>query len=296
MHLRTVVHLLLVCTFFLSQPSTVAQISLNDDLARVISLTSTPTRIISLAPSITETLFSVGAGKQVAGVTDYCNYPAEARQKPHVGGVINPSIETIISLAPDLIILSMEGNVREDFAKLVSLGIPVFVTNPRNLSGIYKSISDLGRLTGHSARAETLVTALKARERTIAAPMHLRVEQKVMLIVSLQPLIVAGSRTFIAELMELAGGLNIARTSPGTYPTYSRESVVAENPDVIIAMSDAVKSTAELLEAYPEWAQLSAVKNQKVFRIDSDIISRPGPRALEGLEALHSMISFNKGK
>lgn len=294
MFLRSVTLSIFLCLFALPLTTGIAQTSFTDDLNRIVVLPSSPKRIVSLAPSITETFFAVGAGEQVVGVTDYCNYPEEANKKARIGGVVNPNIETIVSLKPDLIILSMEGNVREDFAKLTGLNIPVFVTNPRNLLGIYKSINDLGEITGHADEAEILIDGLRTRERRIAASMRQHNVRTVMLIVSLQPLIVVGSKTFIGELIALAGGLNIARSSPATYPTYSRESVIEENPDVIIAMSDAVKDVADLTNSYPEWAQLSAIQNKKIFRIDSDIISRPGPRAIDALEALYNLMKFDK--
>jgi iron complex transport system substrate-binding protein len=260
-------------------------ISVVDDLNRTITILSSPGRIVSLAPSITETLFAVGADDQIVGVTDYCNYPEEAKLKTRVGGVINPSIETIISLKPDLIILSMEGNVREDFNELVSFGIPVFVTNPRTLSGIHKSIGDLGTLTGHAEQAAHLVQMMLAREDSLRSAALGR-KRKVLFIVSLQPLIVVGSKTFVAELLDLAGGLNIGGTSSSTYPTYSREAVVAENPEVLLVMSGIVAEPRDLIRLFPEWERIDAIRTQSVFTLDADIVSRPGPRAVNALETL----------
>ena len=278
---------------FLAVRPAIAELSVVDDLNRTITLPSTPQRIVSLAPSITETLFAVGAGDQVVGVTDYCNYPEEAKHKPRVGGVVNPSIETIVSLKPDLIILSMEGNVREDFNKLLSLGIPLFVTNPRTLSGIHKSIGDIGRLTGHREQATRLVQVMLGREdslKTAAAG----TKRKVLFIVSLQPLIVVGSRTFLAELLDLAGGLNIARTSTSTYPTYSREAVVAENPDVLLIMSGILAETRDLVQLFPEWDRIDAIRTRNVFTLDADIVSRPGPRVVDALENLFHILHGEK--
>jgi iron complex transport system substrate-binding protein len=262
------------------------QISLTDDLGRKVTLPRIPERIVSLAPSITETLFAIGAGGQVAGVTDYCTYPGEAHTKPRVGGMINPSIEAIVGLHPDLIILSMEGNVRDDFRKLTGLGIPVFVTNPRTLHQIYQSITTLGTLTGREQEAARLVDTMQNRERHVVAPMRQRIEPTVLLIVSLQPLMVAGSGTFLSELMTLAGGRNLAASSPSTYPQFSREAVVDGNPDVLIVLSDAGGQGTDVITQYPEWRDLKAVRNGRVFRVDPDILSRPGPRATEGLELL----------
>jgi iron complex transport system substrate-binding protein len=265
-----------------------AEVSVTDDLGRVVNLVSAPHRIISLAPSITETLFAIDAGNQVVGVTDFCNYPPEAQQKDRVGGMTNPSIETIVDLKPDLIIVSMEGNVREDFNKLLEIGAPVFVTNPRTLNGIHKSVRDLGLLTGNTGSAARLVGAMRRCEDSIKS--LTTVTKHVLLIVSLQPLIVVGNKTFLAELLELAGGVNIAGSSLSTYPTLSREAVVAANPEVIIVMKDALSNMDELLKLFPEWTTLGAFQTHQVFRIDSDIVSRPGPRAADAVIHLHRII------
>ena len=259
-----------------------------DDLGRPVTLHATARRIISLAPSITETLFALGAGDDVMGVTDFCNYPPAAKEKQRVGGITNPSLETMIDLKPDLIILSMEGNVREDFNKLAGIGVSVFVTNPRTLAGIHKSIHDIGLLTGRVGSALSLIGAMQHDEDSIR--LLAKSTNRVLLIVSLQPLIVVGGKTFLAELLELAGGTNIAGTSPFTYPTLSRETVVAANPDVIIVMSDALNATDGLLGSFPEWKTLNAFRSHRVFRVDSDIVSRPGPRATDALIHLYRII------
>jgi iron complex transport system substrate-binding protein len=268
-----------------------AQVTVTDDLQRGVTLPGTPERIVSLAPSITETLFAIGAGDQVAGVTDYCNYPKEVTGKLRVGGMINPSIETIVSLRPDLILLSMEGNVRDDFRKLTGLGIPVFVTNPRTLQGIYKSIADLGTLTGRTEESARVLASMQSRERRVRAPMKARIERSVLLIVSLQPLMVAGSGTFLSEILTLAGGRNIAGSSSSTYPQFSREAVVEGDPEVLLILSDAGGGSQNLTDRYPEWRHLRAVRNGRVYYVDPDILSRPGPRAADGLERVALLLN-----
>ena len=265
-----------------------AQVSVVDDLGRTVTLAGAPHRIVSLAPSITETLYAIDDGDNVAGVTDFCNYPPEARKKTRVGGITNPSIEAIVGLKPDLIVLSMEGNVRDDFQKLTGLGIPAFVTNPRTLAGIHKSILDLGRLTGKADTSTRLVHMMQEREDSITSMVTSK--QRVMLVVSLQPLIVVGNKTFLSELLERAGGVNIAGSSPSTYPTLSREAVIASDPDVIIVMSEVLADPGELVQLFPEWATLKAFSTHQVYRIDSDLVSRPGPRAVDGLAALYRII------
>jgi iron complex transport system substrate-binding protein len=270
--------------------SSTQEVSITDDLGRRIELPSPAQRIVSLAPSITESLFAIGAGDQVVGVTTYCNYPPAALKKPKVGGIVNPSIEEIVGLRPDLIILSMEGNVRDDFEKLTSFGIPVFVSNPRSLGGIHRSVEQLGRLTGREARAHQVVAAMQSREDSITNAARQAPVQRVLFFVSLQPLIVVGARTFLNELIERAGGTNPAAATVSTFPAYSREAVLSVDPDTIVMMSGLIDQPRDVQMLYPEWAQLRAVRAGRVYQIDADIVSRPGPRAVDALDALYHLL------
>jgi iron complex transport system substrate-binding protein len=279
--------------FLLGSSLAAAQVTVTDDLQRTVTLPKPAQRIVSLAPSITESLFSIGAGPSIAGVTDYCNYPPETKQKPHVGGMITPSIEAIAALRPDLILVSMEGNLREDFSTLTALGVPVAVTNPRSLDGIYRSLTMLGTLTDRVDSAARLITSLRAREQAIVRSMPTQAP-RVLLLVSIQPLIAAGDKTFIDELLRRAGSRNVAAGLRMTYPTLNREAVVHDDPDVIFVMSDVLSTPDALIQLYPEWKQLTAVRNGRIHRLDADIISRPGPRAVDGLQLLSSLIHRNR--
>ncbi len=245
-----------------------------DDLGRSIVLQSPAQRIVSLAPSITETLFAVGAGGQVVGVTDYCDYPPEARDKQSIGGMIGPSVEMIISLEPDLIIVTPEGNAQESFRQIRDIGVPVFVTNPRSLEGIYKSIHDLGQLAGRTDEAAAVISTMRAAEDSLKLMTGVKVS--ILLIISVQPLIVAGTGTFLAEMIELGGGENVAAKSGLSYPTFSREQVVASDPAVIILTAD-IPGKREVLSLYPEWQQVAAFRTGRVHEMDPNLASRPGP-------------------
>lgn len=277
-----------------AHPCAASQVSVTDDLQRTIVLPSPAQRVVSLAPSITETLFAIGAGNQVVGVTDYCNYPAEAATKQRVGGIINPSIEAIVSLQPDLIVLSMEGNARSDFEKITSFGIPVFVSNPRTLDGISTSILQLGKLTGRSETAQRLTQSMALRADSIARKTQRMKNRTCLFFVSLQPIIVVGRETFLAELIGRAGGTNTVAQTASTYPQYSREAVLKDNPDVLIFMSDVLTNSGELTRFYPEWRNLTAVKRRRIYRVDPDVVSRPGPRAIDGLELLYRIINESR--
>jgi len=266
-----------------------AQVTLLDDLHRQVTLQQPATRIVSLAPSITESLFAIGAGDQVVGVTDYCDFPPQARSCNRVGGMINPSIEAIVGLSPDLIIVSMEGNQRQDFITLTGLKVPVFVTNPRTLEGINRSLGQLGTLTGHTGEAAKLVDSLSRRTAQLRAAGDKR-RTRTILFVSVQPLMAVGAKTFLNELLTAAGGDNLAAASGLTYPSLSREMVLTEDPEVMLITSDALESTENITAMYPEWTQLSAVRSGHVYRINPDLVTRPGPRAVEGLAMLISYL------
>lgn len=276
---------LLAATMFTPVQNTVGDVTVVDDLGRTVHLGSPAHRVISLAPSITECLFAIGAGDRVAGVTDYCTFPPAAAVKPKVGGITTPSIEAIIRLQPDLIILSMEGNVRQDFDRLTTLNIPVFVTNPRTLEGIHRSIIHLGHLTGHEGNADSLSHTMRVRETAVRERVGSS-RVSVLLFLSVEPLIAVGGKTFLDDLLRLAGGDNLATDIRGTYPALSREAVLTRNPDVILLTTDLVPDTDHLLARFPEWRTLDAVRKGRVYRIDPDIISRPGPRSLDALELL----------
>jgi iron complex transport system substrate-binding protein len=283
-----------IAVLLLSGPvPSAAQVTVTDDLHRTVTLPAAARRIISLAPSITESLFAIGAGELVVGVTEYCTFPPEAARRVRVGGMITPSIETIVSLKPDLILVSMEGNLREDFLRLTDLDVPVVVTNPRTLDDIASSIRLLGTLAGHTDEADSLVRRLAARRRHLQDGVTSR-SQRVLMFVSLQPLIAVGPGTFLHDLLTSAGASNLAAHTGMTYPAYSREAVTAGDPDVLLILSDALPALDGVTALFPEWERLTAFRNGRVFLVDADLVSRPGPRAVDGLELLVSLIQTGR--
>jgi iron complex transport system substrate-binding protein len=200
--------------------------------------------------------------------------------------MLNPTIERIVQLRPDLIIMSASGNMETDYQALTSLGFPTFVSNPRTIDGVLKSILDIGRLTGRSSVAESLVDSLRHRRDEAIRRATAEVPQKVLLLLSLNPLIAAGHGTFLDQMITAAHGENIVRDSTTAYPLVSREEVFRRRPDVIIATNDMVKSEKAIATAYPEWKDLPAIRNKRIALVDASIVSRPGPRIVKGLEAL----------
>jgi iron complex transport system substrate-binding protein len=271
-------------------PAQVRQpITVTDDLGRTVTLNAPARRVVSLAPSITECLFAIGAGDQVVGVTDFCTAPEAARTKPRIGGMVNPSMEAIVNLQPDLVLVSMEGNLKEDMLRLTGLQIPVFVTNPRTLQGIRTSIAQLGRLLGRDTSAAEVVRRMQVREdslRAVVSPSKV----DVLLAVSIRPLMVAGKGTFLHELLEAAGARNLGALARGTYPTLSREMVLRYDPSVLLLLSDTGADSVTLQTMFAEWPHLSAVREQRVYTLNADLFSRPGPRAEEGLALLITLL------
>ncbi len=261
-----------------------------DDLGRTVTIVQPLKRVVSLAPNITEILYAVGADSILAGVTDYCDYPPQAKQKPHMGGMINPNIETIVGASPDLVLMSVEGNSRLDYEKLEKLSIPVFAINPRTIEGVLKSILDIGKLTGTSPAAEHLVAELRSQRDSISKIYKQCQHPRILVIFSITPLMVAGNGSFVNELITDAGGMNLGAVGKGSYPLFSREEILRLQPDEIILTSDIAFSPDQLIQQFPEWHTLHAIQRNTVSIIDASLISRPGPRVIKALAQLSQII------
>ncbi|MFN3134543.1 MAG: cobalamin-binding protein [Candidatus Kryptonium sp.] len=283
-HLKLILLILYIATQLFTQ------IKIYDDLGREIEFDSPPQRIVSLAPSITETLFFLGVADKVVGVTRYCNFPPEAKSKTIVGGVIDPNYEVIVSLKPDLVIMTVEGNTRETFDKLTNIGFKVFVTNPRNFNGIFKTIFDIGKICGIEERANFLVDSLKKELERVKASNAGKIKPKIFVLLSLNPLMTAGKNTFINEIIENAGGMNIVGNLGQNYPILNREQILKVNPDMIILTEPNIGKD-ELLRMFPEWRHIKAVKENKIFKIDPDILLRPSPRVVLATKIIAQFIS-----
>ncbi|GAB4504945.1 MAG: ABC transporter substrate-binding protein [Anaerolineales bacterium] len=264
-------------------------VSFTDSLGNEILVTVPVQRIVSLAPSVTETLFAIGAGGQVVGRTDYCDYPAEVKNLPSIGGFSaeSISIETIISLEPDLVI---GGSVlqAEVVKALQDEGIQAFVSQPASLAEIQDAALLFGSLTGHTDEAAAVVDEMQARiDAVTSAVSSLPADQRPTVFYEVwhEPLMSANGKTFIGELIDLAGGVNIFADLPDEYPTVSVEQVVEADPQFIIGPSShGDQMTAEVIGAREGWENLSAVKNKAIYIVDGDIVSRAGPRIVIALE------------
>lgn len=192
-----------------------------DQTGRRVFIPDRPARLVSLAPSITETLFALGLGDQVVGDTDYCEYPPEARQKPHVGSILSPNLEKIVALRPDLVLGSPEANRRETADQLDRLAIPVYGVKAESVEGSLRSIEDLGRLLGREAAARALVESLRRRIAAVEQRAATRAHPKILFVVWYRPLTTAGPHSFIDDVFRRAGGTPVTAGLQGEWPRLS---------------------------------------------------------------------------
>jgi iron complex transport system substrate-binding protein len=243
-----------------------------------------PRRIISLAPSLTESLFALGVGDRVVGVTDYCQNPPEAQQKPRIGGIVNPNFETIVSLKPDLVFATSEANKFEVLARFEQFKIPVFSITPKNIVGVLESLRLMGEAADASVQAEQLIQGLKQRYAAVQSKLRGLPLVRVLIAYDLQPVITGGKRTFPTDLVASAGGHSIAAGLDQDWPRLNMEFILQQDPEVILlaAMPDAEKQ-ARVLSGLPGWKNLTAVRRKRIFVVD-DRINQPGPRIMEALD------------
>ena len=262
-----------------------------DALGRSITLKARPARIITLAPSLTEILYSLGLGKRVVGVTKFSSYPREAASKPKVGSYIDLNAEKIISLFPDLVIGTVDGNQPWVVELLEEAGIHVFIVNPRNVKEVIDTIAILGKVCGADERANVLVDQLTRRLHRIVNRIASKERPLVFLQINVKPIMTVNRNTFHHDLIRLAGGRNMSENEPITYPRISLEEVITRKPEVIIISSMERGGRFEKARLrWLTWRSIPAVKNKRVHLIDSDLIDRPSPRIIEGLESMARII------
>ncbi|MEW5932618.1 MAG: cobalamin-binding protein [Bacillota bacterium] len=268
--------------------------TITDGTGRQVTIPAQPQRIISLAPSCTEILFALGLGAKVVGVDKFSNYPPEAQNLEKVGGFSDPSVEKIAALKPELILGT--GMHKKVLPQLEALGIPVVLFDPKDVDGVLADIQTVGSLTGATEAAGKLASDVRSRITRVKEKLDASVpgDQRpwVYYEVYSEPIMTVGPHTLIHQLIELAGGRNIAYDAQTDYPEFSSEAVIQRNPAVIIFPSfhGSASLTVDKLKARPGWATIAAVKNGRVHPIDADLISRPGPRIADAVEELAHII------
>lgn len=262
-----------------------------DSLGRKITLEAPPQRVISLAPSLTEILYFLGLGDRVVGVTTFSYYPPEAAKKPKVGSYVNLNVERIISLSPDLVIGTVDGNEPGVVDLLEQAGIAIYLVNPRSLRQVMEAVSAIGLVCGIPKKARSLAMKLMRRVDRIVEKTRSLKKALVFLQINVKPIMSVNKETFHHDLIRLSGGRNMTRDAPIPYPRISLEEVIGRKPEVILISS--MERGREFEKARLEWLKwtfLPAVKNKRVHLIDSDLIDRPSPRIVRGLEIMAKLI------
>ncbi len=258
--------------------------SIRDELGRDIVVPDHPHRLICLAPSITDTVYELGRGDDVVGITDYTKYPPEAKQKPSVGGVINPSIEALVALKPDLVLAIGDLNSSDLVRSIEHLGIPVFIVAPHGVEGIYHSIGSIGKAINQEAQASALIARLRAREQAVRERVAGKKAPSVLFLVWSDPIITAGRGAFITELISIAGGKSVSDDLPNEWPRLSFETIIARQPEYLL-LTRGSPTSLQTLQQQGAWQRLEAVKKGKIFYAD-DRIDFPSPLAFDALEDL----------
>ncbi len=266
-----------------------------DGLNRMVTLHGTPKRIVSLAPSYTEILFALGAGAQVVGRDEFSDYPAEAKSIPSIGGSMGKyNFEQIAALQPDLVLAS-QLNTPEQVKTLEDLKITVYyLTNPFDLDGLYANLKTVGGLVGKSDAAHALADALQKRVQAVVDAAS-KQTTKIKVFYELDATDpakpwTAGPGSYIDTMLKLIGGQNVAAGLKSDYAQISQEDLVAGNPDIILLGDGAYGVTPAQVAARPGWSGISAVKNNRIFTFDDNLVSRPGPRLVDGLEMLYKIL------
>lgn len=300
---RTLPAKIISCTFlvfFLVAGVSPARKNVKDLLGREMVIPDNPRRIVALAPSVTEIIYALGQEHRLVGVTQFSDYPEAARHLPQVGSYVQLDLKRIVALRPDLCIAIKDGNPKAVIDRLASLGIPVYAVDPRDLETVMQTIIAIGNILDAEQKASRIVNDIQQRVDAVkvtAAKAQSR--PRVFLQIGISPIVSVGSPTFIHQLIEMAGGENLA-AGPVSYPRFSREQVLGMAPEVIIITSMERSTVFEEVKAeWARWTQLPAVRDHRIFLVDSNLFDRPTPRLVEGLEMLAKLIHpelFKEGK
>lgn len=284
MHKKYILNLVAFAWFSLLSAPVLSEVRVVDDLGRSLVLSQPAERVISLAPHITENLYSVGAGEQLVAAVSYSDYPEAAKALPRVGDFANLNIERILSLKPDLVVAWIDGSSSAQLGRLEQLGIPVLRESPDSFAEIATSLRRLGVLTGNDREAERVAADLEARVGYLRERFQAQPPLTVFYQLWHQPLITSNRSQLIDRIVRLCGGRNIFADRPEIAPRVNLEAVIAADPDVIL--SGVEKHDPQWREQWKRWTQMKAVKHGFLFATDADQVHRATLRALAGAEAV----------
>jgi iron complex transport system substrate-binding protein len=260
-------------------------ICVTDHLSREVCIPQVPRRVISLAPSLTEILFALDAGNLLVGRTERCNFPPEAERVPIVGAYMNPDLERVMNLNPDLILAPQAGTRKEVITRLADLNLPVFVDDSHNLEDIRDLLFKLGHLLGRETQARHIVDEFDRVRSKVKERIKTQNEPSVLFAVGLAPLVVAGGNSFLGSMIREAGGRNIAETERTPFPKFSIEEVLRQDPDFILVLDKECPGD-KCVEMWKRHRHLKAVREGKIYVLEGDLMARPSPRIGDGLMQL----------
>ena len=257
-----------------------------DELGRTVLVPDRPHRVLCLTPSLTETVYELGAGELVVGVTDYTEFPVEARSKPSVGGLVDPSMEKIVALGPDLVLMVARLNRPETIRQLEDLSLPVFVVDPQGLEGILKMVRSVGEAIHRDAEARYLVAQLAQKRDAVLARVKGLPRPKILVVVWYEPVLTVGSKAFITDAIAAAGGDSVTADIPQAWPQISMEEVLRRSPDFLLLINELHGGiTLDALKAHAGWDRLDAVRNARVIYVD-ERMELPSPSVFDALDEL----------
>lgn len=265
------------------------KITYTDDIGNQLTLDKKPGKIVSLAPGITETIYFLKLDSLLYGVTDYCNYPPEAKKKKSVGDMLSPNLEVISQIKPDIVFMTIEGNTKNTYQAIKNLGINVYVSAPRNFPGIIKMMSDIQMLCGRGGEPERIKEDFIKNINRIGAAAD-SIKKPALILVSVKPPVTFNKNTFLNDVFRSGGFGNLYENEPADYPVLNYEDILMKNPGYIMIISDTSEFNRKNLygEIKKNMEYSDAVKNGKIFFLYEDIFSRPGPRIYEAVEKLKS--------
>ncbi len=279
-------HRIVAILLALASCSTAARASrtVTDEAGRKVTLSDHPHRLVCLAPSITDTVYALGAGDDVVAVSDFTTSPPEALKKPSVGNLIKPSIETIVSLHPDLVVGTEIPGSTEIATQLGTLGIPVYLVDPHGIAGILRSVTSLGEALNRVPQATALRASLIQRMETVKARMAGKPAPRVLFPIWYDPIITVGKHAFISEIIEAAGGKSVTDDLVADWPQVSMETVLERAPEALLLIRGG-KIDIETLRDRPGWSTLPAVRTGKIYYVGTGI-QDPSPVAIDALEEM----------
>ena len=258
-----------------------------DEVGREIAVPFPPKRVVSLAPNITEVLFSLGLDEEIVGVSIHCNFPEKAKTKIRVGSYISLDYEKIISVKPDLVIATGVGNTRDMVDRLEQLGLSTYVIYPKNFEDILRSIIHIGQVVNREKEARSIVEGMKKRRQRVIELTKDLPPPKVFVQIGDAPMVTVGKGSFADDLIRIAGGENIAEDEKEVYPRFGMEEILKRAPEVIVISSmNPEGDYQKVLREWNRWKMIPAVKNGRVHIMNSDLIDRPSPRIIDGLEEI----------